>query len=379
MDMIGGFKPLDVAVRSFAVTGTAETEHQDQAAIDMVEHPKEGGILTWLRGFRHPFYGFPEKEKVLTIADIKQFVPIATKFCFKQPIKTLLGILFLISPKLLSRLGEKAIDAFLTGAHNSFQRHYLDPIRYTRPVGEIHRALTAVAQGNDNMDLKGKIERIRDTICLICQYDNAYILRLQDAFGEIDPVNFKKDPVSELRKALTIVSERELAPEMKKKISWLNSIFCMFIKSNKDYYRMLYAFAQVLDIKKIKFNRAEEYYCRKRFDYDFSGHRKNQDKLFGLPTKLETLMEEAILQRIQTRKSVVQSEFNKLTEQRDKLIAEEGGLDSRKDQINKEIRGLEKSADVLRGRWAEVQEEEGHLEELKKSDAKQQTKEEEKK
>lgn len=360
------FKPLGAAVRIFDVPSDEQA-----AAIDMVHNLEKGGIYTWLRGYRHPFYGFPERQRVETMADIKQFIPIAAKFCFEhRSTKILLGLLFLGFPKLFNRLAERAIDSFLAAGFGSLQRCGIDPKKYTRPVRELHDILTQTSISGDFLEEKGRLERLRDVSCSILQYDNAYLLRIQDAFGAINPYNFKKDPIGELRNGLNAVIEREYAPEMKQKMRWLRDMFCLFLQNSKRYKAIFKQLAKRLNVEKMQLDESDMYYCRKRKDYDFSGHREKRIKNFGLPTKLEIIMEEAILKRLASRETVVQQEFNNLAQQREQLIMEERKSEDAKQQRDKKIVEIEKAAEVLRGRWAEITEEKQQILDIKANDEK---------
>ena len=367
------FKSLDSAQRKFAVPDKESSAQQ--AAIDMVHLKPNVGHITWLRGLRHPFYGFPEKENVMGVGDIKQMIPAFARLCFKKPMRYVLGFLFLFFPKSFDRLVNDAIDSFLSMAWNSYQRFLLSPEKYTKAVREIHRSLTALSISDDYLDLKGRIERLRDVGCMILQYDNAYILRLQDGIGELDLKALKENSVKEIGRVLTIVANRDTSTFMKNKVRYLRDLTCMFLKRNKGYYQILQGVISVIDFEKLKLDTAEKYYCRMRNDYDFEGHKAKKDKNYGLPTKMETLMEQAILQRIESRKVTVQQEFEKLVQQRDKLIQEERNLESRKEKIDQEINQLEKTAEMMRGRFAEILEEESHLKQILEEDKKQEEKE----
>ena len=367
------FKSLDSAQRVFAIPeGESSTQ---QAAIDMVHLKPSIGHLTWLRGFRHPFYGFPAKDNVMGVGDVKQMIPAFARFCFKKPMRYVLGLLFLFFPKSFDRLVNDAIDSFLSMAWNSYQRFLLPPEKYTKAVKEIHRGLTALAISDDYLDLKGRIERLRDVGCMVLQYDNAYILRLQDGIGELDLKALKENPLKEIGRVLTIVADRDTSAFMKSKVCYLRNLVCMFLKRNKGYYQILQGLISTIDFEKLRLDVAERYYCRRRNDYDFAGHKAKKDKNYGLPTKMETIMEEAILQRLESRKTTVQQEFDKLVQQREKLIQEERKLEDRKEKINQEINQLEKSAEVMRGRFAEILEEETQLKQILEQDKKQKEKE----
>lgn len=129
-----------------------------QAVVEKIEKPKEGGVLTYLKGHPKPYPGFPSKKTVKEMDYIKRMVPIALKS----------------SRRLL-------------------ERHLVNPKRYSHAVREIHRVFSIMIERDNRPNEKEKLTYLRDLICMILEFDNAYRFRFQDGFSELDLDKIKPD------------------------------------------------------------------------------------------------------------------------------------------------------------------------------------------
>jgi len=127
-----------------------------------VEYPKEGGRLTHIEGEKHPFPGFPDKEEVLDIGMIKRMVPAA-------------------------------INAY----YPYFSRHILDPKKYCRSVREVYRLFNILIEREEKAEGRTKLTdiwpKVRDMVCVILEFDNAYRFRAQDIAAEANIEELKLD------------------------------------------------------------------------------------------------------------------------------------------------------------------------------------------
>ncbi len=299
-------KEMELQMRD---TGTGD----DYAIIDIV-HPQKKGILTWLRGYRYPFPGFPIKDTVMTIATVKRIIPAALKYCFQKPIMFIFGLLYLFSKKTFIKLIHKALEAFINFAYPSIKKHFLNPNRMKKPVREIYRVLSIGAEREmrDSLGLmKDKWEMGRDVLCMLLEYDNAYLLRLQDIANEIN-------------------------------------------------------------LEEIKLDAADWYYVKPRNDYDFGGRKKAKKEgnpiSLGSPTKNFTKMDDAQLKRFESRRAAIQGEFDKLNQEREGLMKQARQFQTRLDEIGTILLRLQ-------GRFAEVAEEEGHYKQIQDTEKRFEAKE----
>jgi len=131
---------------------------KDQDTLEKVEFPKEGGVLSYLKGRKKPFPGFPHAELVATMGFIKRLIP-----------SLLSGYYSLIKPKLIK------------------------PEKYSRPVREIYRIFNLLIERESDEGMKQKWIQMRDIICMILEFDNAYRFRFQDVVSEMNLEEIKPD------------------------------------------------------------------------------------------------------------------------------------------------------------------------------------------
>jgi hypothetical protein len=131
---------------------------KDNAKVEKVEFPKEGGTFTYLEGHPYPFPGFPEQRFVQKTALIKALIP-----------------------------------ALCRGAKYLINSDKIDPKRYSRPVREIYRLFNLLIEREKDQGNKDKWTQIRDVVCYILEFDNAYRFRLQDVLKEINLDEIKPD------------------------------------------------------------------------------------------------------------------------------------------------------------------------------------------
>jgi len=114
-----------------------------------VSFPESGGSFTNIHGEKFPFPGYPDKDVVLDISKYKRMVPAA-------------------------------IDAYVW----FFAQHALKPERYCRVVREIYRLFTLMSDREMEPKNKDRWLKVRDMVCVVLEFDNAYRFRLQDIIKE---------------------------------------------------------------------------------------------------------------------------------------------------------------------------------------------------
>lgn len=111
--------------------------------------PKEGGSFTQVGGETELFPGIPVEETVRDIARYKHMIPAA-------------------------------IDAY----YDLFSVHKLKPEKYCRMVREVYRLFNLMIERECNDKHKIRWEKIRDMVCIVLEFDNAYRFRAQDIIKE---------------------------------------------------------------------------------------------------------------------------------------------------------------------------------------------------
>ena len=115
------------------------------------EKPKEGGILSHFPHQKFPFPGFPDKGIVYKVAFAKKLIPLGINWMHKQMVPFI--------PKNTNL--------------------------YSRSVREIYRVFNIVIERETRPGMKEKFAKIRDVVCVIAEYDDAYRFIFQDGAGEI--------------------------------------------------------------------------------------------------------------------------------------------------------------------------------------------------
>jgi hypothetical protein len=131
---------------------------KDTAKVERVEFPPEGGTFTYLKGHPYPFPGFPDKGMVESSRWIKKFWP-----------------------------------AMISAAHSLLKSQLIKPERYSKPVKEIYRLFNILIEREKEEYQKTKWTQMRDVICHVLEFDNAYRFRFQDVLSELNLDEIKPD------------------------------------------------------------------------------------------------------------------------------------------------------------------------------------------
>ena len=275
---------------------------QDKAMMDVVDAQRpEGGILTWLRGFAYPFWGYPFIEKVKRIEASKKIVPNAATLLTKKPFKIILGLIWLLLPRVFNRMVDDAIDCFVEFAHptveqilTQHQKQWNIPFKFqtefSPPVKEIQRAANRVIGAmptdikySEYIKIKERIEKGTDIFCVWVDSDNAYRLKLQDLFGIFNieqMLKSKKEFIKEFYRSITVMANREIAGTRDvEQWTQIRDILCHWLKRDKKYFPLLQKWFEFINVEKMVLTEADKYYCLRRTDYDFEGTGRVNTKL----------------------------------------------------------------------------------------------------
>jgi hypothetical protein len=139
----------------------------------LVNFPKEGGMQSWIPGHDFPFPGVPDNKIVETISIIKKMFPIIYKWAWVT---------------MRDRLPQYLIPQSQDGAIG-----LVDPMKYSKPVRELHRAFTSIRAKEGEKEMQAKWTEMRDILCLFFEYDDAYRFRLMETIQELDKSQFEFD------------------------------------------------------------------------------------------------------------------------------------------------------------------------------------------
>lgn len=137
----------------------------------VVVQPKEGGGWdSHIPGHKYPFPGLPDERIVGTLDIIKRMFPIIYKWAW-----------VIMRDRLPQHLLSQSQDGRIG---------LVDPSNFSRPVRELHRALTAVREKEGEEAMRGKWTELRDILCLHFEFDDTYRFRLQEFIQELKKEEF---------------------------------------------------------------------------------------------------------------------------------------------------------------------------------------------
>ena len=152
----------------------------DGGEVDRVEFPEKGGTFTYFKGHKLPFPGFPHERIVEKVALIKSFIPAWLKTIKLVPKTKILKIID------IGRMLLKGVVHFLANDK-------INPERYSHPVREIYRIFNILIEREKEERLIALWTQLRDVLCMILEFDNAYRFRIQDALAELNLDEIKPD------------------------------------------------------------------------------------------------------------------------------------------------------------------------------------------
>lgn len=243
---------------------------KDVQALEKVEFPEEGGVLTYMEGHSYPYRGFPFFEFVDKIDLIKKVSRASLSGLYHSLKKTnRLWFLTLIPAIWISKsLVRTGVYVF----YRIVERFRLKSKMYCQALRELYRAFS-IPKENELVSQQELRFRLRDLICMVLEFDNAYRFRLQDILEELNKDNAKKNFLKELDRLLSIMQTREVGQDIKDTWTLLKLFVRYYLRFDRELREILQTTLLELDIEKIKLTPEDIHYCEKRKDYVF-GHMK---------------------------------------------------------------------------------------------------------
>lgn len=239
---------------------------KDISPLQRVEMPPDGGVLTYMEGYEYPYKGFPYYEFVDRI-DLLKKITRATLSGIYHELKKRNKLWFLtLLPSLW--ILKVAIRTGIYVIHRIVERFRLKKEKYCQAVREIHRVLSI-----DNPEEKIKDRdlrlQIRDCLCMILEFDNAYRYRTQDLMEELDKTDAKKNLAKEICRLLDIMSSREKTQEIKDTWTLFKMFVTYYLHFDKRMKTIIGNMLAEIDIEKVKLDLGDKQFCAKRIDYIF--------------------------------------------------------------------------------------------------------------
>jgi hypothetical protein len=246
--------------------------------VENIATPESGGIFTKYMGCKYLFKGYPEQKILDYIYASKRVLVGFFQLIRNKPIKFLLSIcflLYLIMPKGMKRKVVLGLLDYFLGITHWVEYKYvyaLSTERYCKTVKEVHRVSEIILNDIDE-EMRKRLSKFRDVICIILEMDYAYRARFQDILPLLDKQLLKENPKRELKRLTDIFLEREnLDGEnaMTDKWTGLQKMLMISLKF-KGVRNIILKILLEIDSKEIERDEADYYFVLNRSDYMYNG------------------------------------------------------------------------------------------------------------
>lgn len=229
-----------------------------------VEFPEKGGVLTYMMNHEHPYKGFPvvdAVEKIDTIKKIQRGILSSFYHSLKNRSKFQLVFLLLV-PWFFGDL----IRAFIYTNWKLVERFKVKTIRYCDAMRELHRSFSVEYHTDPGKDSR---LMMRDLLCMILEFDNAYRYRFQDIIPELNKEALRKNTSKEISRLLTLMSSREQTQEIKDTWKLAQFFLPLYLRINKTLRQNIIDVLCGLDLAKVALSVEDTHYAEGRKDYKF--------------------------------------------------------------------------------------------------------------
>lgn len=242
----------------FSIPPSPLVETQGGATLDgwiRLEHPKEGGMLSYYTDHPFPFKGQPYEEA----AEANNIVK-----------KLTLGLLMSLVPQRYWL--EKILFNYCRLADYTNRRFYLKKEYYKIFGSELWNVTYFFFRYlGISSDVSYRLGRV---ICNLFEWDDAYRYRIQDLLSESSKENWI-NPKKEIKRLLILFNQREklvnageVGLDIKfRKVIKLTSLLFLIPKFKKAFVFSV----KLSDFKKLQFDDTDRYWCNQFQDYDYFG------------------------------------------------------------------------------------------------------------
>ena len=263
---------MNVVVREMKEIAELPSEKpKDISPLQKVEFGEKEGVYTYMEGYEYPYKGFPFYEFVDRIDLMKKITRTTLSGIYhelknrnKLWLLTLIPSLWII--KVLVRAG---IYVFF----RIVERFRLKSNRYCQAVRELHRVFSKEYPQEKIADRDFRF-RIRDALCMVLEFDNAYRYRFQDLMEDLDQKRVKTHTVAELLRLLDVMSTRERTQEIKDTWRLFKYVVSIYLRYDREVRNIIGTVLSEIDVEKVKLDEGDKCFCGKRQDYTFK-YQKN--------------------------------------------------------------------------------------------------------
>ena len=233
--------------------------------IDETKYPETGGIFRYLSGvngikMKYPRKGFPFTEASSATNRVKRYL------------MTHLNLMrgnWLYAASLLRRKNLSMwFEEFNMFSYGAMMHIYLQDIRYQKPCREIRKFVEVFM---DELGMKNASKGFALNVATILEYDNAYLLRIQDLANETSKEQIVNGPIKELKRLLKILQQRDpTRPKLVAKAEKL--LFILRIGVLIPAFRRAFVKAMhAIDFENIKMDEGDKHEVMTWKGYDFLG------------------------------------------------------------------------------------------------------------
>ena len=265
---------IDVIVRNMRGSKNVETFTPEEGQVHYVSGlvmPITGGIVTSYVDEKGNFApdrkGYSYDVTAEKVADMKRIIVALLYGVMNVRGKWILGLFYLLFRKRL----KESFWRMVWQLREMIIVHLIMPIRYCVSVREVHKAFGVFTEE--------RMKWVRDIVCMILEFDDAYRYRFQDVMGEFSPDSFKKDSEKEIKRLFNFILQREEDPRinhMWKSVSMVISL--LFITHRFE----IEAFFSQLNPENMKLDEDDFYYAKVKPGYNW--FRNNGIKINLLPS-----------------------------------------------------------------------------------------------
>ena len=255
---------------------------------DGFEYPAEGGILTYWKGEKFPFKGYPVRKFEFVgpldkMKPVKRAVLGVVRFVSNNKWILIFAPIFLI-PSLKRKVVWSLLAEIGDIAEVELREYYLNPKYYCNSVRELYRAfgewlykfsgkpMDYWYKARESYNDKGRaIYRLITFFCLFLEYDDYFRYIMQDILGEIDKKALLDNPIGELLRVISIAKSRDKMAT--NQVKW-NALIRFIRLGSMFFNKEIREFAKILatcDFEKIRADEGDKYHMGVRKNYDFGG------------------------------------------------------------------------------------------------------------
>lgn len=294
-------------------------EPKDTAALYKVEISDEVGVITWMMTHPYPYHGFPYFEFVDKIDILKKVIRNVASGIYHS-LKHHNRFLFLTAIPAFW-MSKTAVRATLYTFYRIIERIRIKPKRYSPAMQALYQAFS-IDRDQERLGSKELRFMLRDVLCMVMEFDNAYRFRFQALITELNKENLTKNPTKEFIRLLDILASWEDLQEQKDKWRLVKYAFKYYLRYDREIRNILKDVFLAIDIEKMKLNANDKYFCIKRQDIQmpFIKEASGQIETLNEEQKADRLIIERA--KLRDRQMAQASEINQSIKDKQKALLE---------------------------------------------------------